>query len=71
MSSLGYSASRSSSLGLPYAVFFAIPFLEPLPDRAVAGHGQGGGGALSIEELTHVLRVGSEEPRLLVGTILH
>jgi hypothetical protein len=46
-------------------------FLAALPDRDVGGAGQGGGGALSIEELKHVLRINSDEPRLRRESILH
>lgn len=45
--------------------------LIPLPDRETRGAGQGGGGALSIEELATVLEVGSDNPRLVPQSILH
>ena len=40
-------------------------FLAKLPDRQVTGAGQGGGGALSIEELRSALKADSDRPRLL------
>jgi hypothetical protein len=46
-------------------------FLEPLEDRWAARAGQGGGGALAISELERVLRVGSDNPTLIAGSILH
>ena len=47
------------------------PFLSFLPDREVNGIGQGGGGALSVEELKRVMRVTCLLPLLLARTILH
>ena len=46
-------------------------FLAKLPDRQVTGSGQGGGGALSIEELSSVLKADSDRPRLLPRSVLH
>ena len=46
-------------------------FLAKLPDRPVKGQGQGGGGALSKEELKDVLQAESMSPRLLPESILH
>ena len=45
--------------------------LEKLPSRIVQGAGQGGGGALSIEELSNVMRLSSDKPLLLPGSVLH
>ena len=46
-------------------------FLSCSPEREVKGHGQGGGGALSIAELKKVLHAGSGSKRLRKGSILH
>lgn len=47
-------------------------YLEALPLRYTKGSGQGGGGALSVEELEAVLQVECPEgPRLLPGNVLH
>ena len=46
-------------------------FLACLPDRAVSGSGQGGGGALSIEELIEVLRLNTDRPALVRRSFLH
>ena len=45
--------------------------LDNLPDRAVAGNGQGGGGALSNEELFNFLRPDTDKPRLKKRSVLH
>lgn len=45
--------------------------LSKLPDRFARASGQGGGGALAVAELKEVLRVDTERPLLLPGSILH
>ena len=45
--------------------------LALLPDRLVRGSGQGGGGCLRIEELSHALRADSTAPLLKEGSVLH
>ena len=46
-------------------------FLGLLPDRPVGGSGQGGGGALSKEELINIMKPNSLNPRLKRRSILH
>ena len=46
-------------------------YLQQLPDREVAGQGQGGGGPLSCVELENVLRAHTDTPALAAESILH
>ena len=46
-------------------------FMELLDQRFTGGAGQGGGGALSVEEFVRIFRVDSESPLMAKFSILH
>ena len=46
-------------------------FLRRLENRPVHGDGRGGGGALSIAELTRILKADTAPPHLAPGAVLH
>ena len=46
-------------------------WLAPLPNRFCKASGQGGGGALSVEELVNVFRVNTDDPVLVRRSLLH